>query len=121
MTTVVAVEGYCVEGAHGVFDWEREGAQTFVVSVWATLSSDASDDELSTSIDYGTLQKAVYSVIAEGDSVKMMETLCEKIAARLRGEANLSALRIRIEKPNAPMPHEGGLAVVEFSWEKSGV
>ena len=116
MATVVAVEGYRVEGPHGVYDWEREDSQTFVVSVWATLASDASGDELATSIDYGTLQKAVYSVIAEGDSVRMMETLCEKIAALLRAEANLASLRIRIEKPDAPMPHEGGLAVVEVCW-----
>ena len=30
----------------------------------------------------------------------------------------IEKISIRIEKPNAPLPHEGGLAVVEAEWKK---
>ena len=33
MSTIVAVEGFKLKGKHGVFDYEREKEQPFVVSI----------------------------------------------------------------------------------------
>jgi len=46
----------------------------------------------------------------------MMETLCDKIIEIVSGHVNVASVKIRIEKPQAPMPHNGGLAVVERTW-----
>tara|TARA_B100000686_G_C16705991_1_gene926306 strand:- start:377 stop:745 length:369 start_codon:yes stop_codon:yes gene_type:complete len=116
MSTIVAVEDYKVKGKHGVFDYEREKDQPFVVSIWAILKEPSSDDDLASSVDYGFLQRTAHDVIASGDSVKMMETLCDKIIEIVSGHLNVAGVKIRIEKPNAPMPHNGGLAVVERTW-----
>jgi len=116
MSTIVAVENYKLKGKHGVFDHEREKDQPFVVSIWVILKEPSSDDELSSSVDYGFLQRTVHDVIARGDSVMMMETLCDKIIEVVSGHLNVAGVKIRMEKPQAPMPHNGGLAVVERTW-----
>ena len=116
MSTIIAVENYKLKGKHGVFDYEREKDQPFVVSIWVVLKEPASDDELASSVDYGFLQRTAHDVIARGDSVKMMETLCDKIIETVSGHLNVAGVKLRIEKPDAPMPHNGGLAVVERTW-----
>jgi dihydroneopterin aldolase len=116
VSTIIAVENYKLKGKHGVFDYEREKDQPFVVSIWVVLKEPASDDELTSSVDYGFLQRTAHDIIARGDSVMMMETLCDKIIEGVSGHLNVAAVKIRIEKPDAPMPHNGGLAVVERTW-----
>ena len=37
MATRVGLESYEVQACHGVFDFEREKTQPFVISIWATL------------------------------------------------------------------------------------
>ena len=48
--------------------------------------------------------------------------LLEELAARLVDMAaddfRISSLKVRIEKPDAPLPHSGGLAVVEKLWQR---
>ena len=46
----------------------------------------------------------------------MMETLCDNIIEIVSGHVNVASVKIRIEKPQAPMPHNSGLAVVERTW-----
>ena len=116
MSTSIAVEIYEVKGKHGVFDYEREKDQPFVVSVWVTLKNPACDDDLTTSVDYGFLQQTVHDIVTGGESVKMMETLCDIMIETVSSHLNIAGVKIRIEKPEAPMPHEGGLAVVERTW-----
>jgi len=116
MSTIVAVENYKLKGKHGVFDYEREKNQNFNVSIWVVLKEPSSGDELATSVDYAFLQRTVHDVIARGDSVQMMETLCDQIIEIVSGHLNVAGVKIRIEKPQAPMPHDGGLAVVERTW-----
>ena len=116
MSTIIAVENYEVKGKHGVFDYEREKDQPFVVSVWVALKNPACDDDLTTSVDYGFLQQTVHDIVTGGESVKMMETLCDIMIETVSSHLNIAGVKIRIEKPEAPMPHEGGLAVVERTW-----
>ena len=116
MSTIIAVENYKLKGKHGVFDYEREKNQNFNVSIWVVLNEPSSGDELATSVDYAFLQRTVHDVIARGESVQMMETLCDQIIEIVSGHLNVAGVKLRIEKPQAPMPHDGGLAVVERTW-----
>ena len=116
MSTIIAVENYKLKGKHGVFDYEREKNQNFNVSIWVALNEPSSGDDLATSVDYAFLQRTVHDVIGRGESVQMMETLCDQIIEIVSGHLNVAGVKIRIEKPQAPMPHDGGLAVVERTW-----
>ncbi len=118
MATRVGLESYEVMAKHGVFDYERDTKQPFVVSIWATLTNDAIKDDINQTLNYADLQAAVVSEIVNSSPVNLMETLCTKLVSKLAENQLISAISIRIEKPNAPFPHPGGLAVVEHEWTR---
>jgi len=118
MPTTVALVDYRVMARHGAFDWEHEKEQPFVVSIWAELNSDRFDDQLDKTLDYALLQEAIDKIMIDGESLRLMETLCERMVEQLSSSKVIQALRIRIEKPDAPLPHPGGLALVEHYWTR---
>jgi dihydroneopterin aldolase len=44
--------------------------------------------------------------------------MAERMIEKLKLNQIIKAISIRIEKPEAPLPHKGGLAVVEAEWAK---
>ena len=118
MTTRVGLESYEVMACHGAFDYEHEEEQPFVISIWATLSSDVRNDELSSTLNYADLQNVIDVEVVNSNPVRLMETLCEKMIQNISNNPLVARIEIRIEKPNAPLPHPGGLAVVEREWSR---
>ncbi len=118
MSTTVALVDYRVMARHGAFDWEHEKEQPFVVGIWAELNSDEFNDKLNKTLDYAVLQEVIDNVMIEGESLRLMETLCERMVVQLSNVQIIQSIRIRIEKPNAPLPHPGGLALVEHYWTR---
>ena len=118
MATRVGLESYEVFAKHGFFDYEKEQSQPFIVSIWATLGSDVTDDDISQTLNYADLQEAVVSEIVNSQPVNLMETLCKMLVSNISQNLIVSSLSIRIEKPDAPFPHPGGLAVVEHEWTR---
>ena len=64
------------------------------------------------------LQSAVDSEVVNSKPVKLMETLCSMLVKKIGANQIVDAISIRIEKPDAPFPHPGGLAVVEHEWTR---
>ena len=118
MVTRIGLESYEVLAKHGVFEHEKDSEQPFVVSIWATLTSDQMADDINQTLNYADLQAAVDSEIVNSKPVNLMETLCSKLVAKLSTNHLISAISIRIEKPDAPFPHPGGLAIVEHEWTR---
>ncbi len=118
MATRIGLESYEVMAKHGVFDYEKTSEQPFVVSIWATLSNDIIEDNINQTLNYADLQAAVDSEIVNSEAVNLMETLCSKLVSKLSKNTLISAISIRIEKPDAPFPHPGGLAIVEHEWTR---
>ncbi len=118
MTTRIGLESYEVMACHGAYDYEHEEEQPFVISIWATLSTDVVDDELNSTLNYADLQIAIDAEVVDSKPVRLMETLCERIIQSISNNPLVNQIEIRIEKPNAPLPHPGGLAVVEREWSR---
>lgn len=118
MPTTVALVEYRLLACHGAFDWEHEQQQPFIVSIWAELNSDEFKDDLQKTLDYSVLQQVIDEVMLQGESMRLMETLCEKMVVKLQPHQVIDSLKIRIEKPDAPLPHPGGLALVEHHWTR---
>ncbi|MEB4614423.1 dihydroneopterin aldolase [Leucobacter sp. M11] len=89
---------------HGVFDFERERGQRFVldVTVATALGAAAASDELDQTIHYGELANAVVAAV-ERDPVDLIETLAERVAAVALGFAGARAVRVTVHKPDAPI------------------
>ena len=63
LVTRIGLESYEVMACHGVYDFEREKDQPFIISIWATLSHDVEEDNLELTLNYADLQSAVDSEI----------------------------------------------------------
>jgi dihydroneopterin aldolase len=112
----VGLENYTVMGKHGAYDFEHQEEQPFVVSIWVELRNSSFDDKLENTINYAELQSLVDKVIVDSPPIRLMETMMVKITESIKQNPLVSKINIRIEKPKAALPKDGGLAIVESQW-----
>ncbi|MBT4919930.1 MAG: dihydroneopterin aldolase [Euryarchaeota archaeon] len=103
-------------GKHGAYDFEHQEEQPFVVSIWVELRNSSFDDKLENTINYAELQSLVDRVIIDSPPIRLMETMMVKITESIKQNPLVSKINIRIEKPKAALPKDGGLAIVESQW-----
>src|SRR3712207_5695455 len=77
----ISLRGIAAQGHHGVFGFEREQGQRFVVDVVCNvdLRQAAATDDLQATVDYGALAQAVVADI-EGSPLNLIEALADRIA-----------------------------------------
>ena len=114
----ISLENYTVMAKHGAYDFEHESNQPFNVTIRVEIDKDEINDDLSKTVNYADLQKTIDTVLLNSKPIRLMETMAEKMISILKENDVIEKISIRIEKPNAPLPHEGGLAVVEAEWKK---
>ena len=101
----IVLTGIVGRGHHGVYAFERDEGQDFVVDVVATmdLSSAAVSDDLNETIDYSALATAVVADI-ERDPVNLIEKLADRIATTCLRDPRITTVTVTVHKPQAPMP-----------------
>ena len=101
----ISLTGISAFGYHGVYDFERQQGQQFVVDVSCTLdlSSAASTDDLAQTIDYGALAQAVAADV-ERDPLNLIEALADRIALTCLRYDAVQCVEVTVHKPQAPMP-----------------
>ena len=101
----INLTGISAFGHHGVYDFERQQGQQFVVDVSCTLdlSSAASTDDLAQTIDYGALAQAITADV-EGDPLNLIEALADRIALTCLRYDAVQCVEVTVHKPQAPMP-----------------
>jgi 7,8-dihydroneopterin aldolase/epimerase/oxygenase len=104
VTDELAVTGLECWGHHGVFDFERREGQTFVIDLVLGFdtSSAAASDDLSETVDYGSLATAVKAAV-ETDPVDLIETLTQRIADVCLLQTRVEWVRVTVHKPDAPI------------------
>ncbi|HUP01596.1 MAG TPA: dihydroneopterin aldolase [Gemmatimonadota bacterium] len=84
---------------------EREVPQPIEVDVdvYADLHPAAASDHLSEGVDYREIYEAVAASVSTDARVapRLLEALCEKIAARLLAIDRITRVRVRCRKPHA--------------------
>lgn len=100
----IALTGLEVHAHHGVFDFERERGQRFLIDVEVAvdLASAAAGDELSQTVHYGELAESVRAAV-ERDPVDLIETVAERVARVALGFAGVRETRVTVHKPDAPI------------------
>jgi dihydroneopterin aldolase len=101
----ITLTGLRVRAHHGVFDFERENGQDFVIdaTVWLDLAPAASGDALAETVHYGELAIALADAVTR-DPVDLIETVAERLAAVALSFAAAEVVRITVHKPDAPIP-----------------
>ncbi|MGB2037272.1 MAG: dihydroneopterin aldolase [Candidatus Poseidoniaceae archaeon] len=115
----VGLDQYQLDGIHGYFDHEHTQSQPFVVSVRVDLTDEVQDEALSSTVDYALLQKAVDAVILESKPIRLLEKMATNIAEFIQRNVDVESIFVRIEKPDAPLPHPGGLPFIEYTWNRT--
>ncbi len=100
----ITLTGLRVTAHHGVYDFERENGQDFVidVTVWLDLRAASRSDDLAGTIHYGELAVEVTDA-ARGNPVDLIETVAERIAAVVLAHEPAERVQVTVHKPQAPI------------------
>ena len=100
----IVLTGVRANGMHGVLDFERERAQTFVVDVtlFLNLARAGQSDALNDTVDYGRVAKDIVAVV-EGEHADLIETLAQRIADRILAIGAVARVEVTVHKPHAPI------------------
>ena len=112
----VVLSGIRGRGHHGVYAFEREQGQDFVVDLACTidLSVAAASDDLADTIDYSALATSVVADI-ERDPVNLIEKLADRIARTCLRNPRIATATVTVHKPEAPMPVRVGDVAVTLT------
>ncbi len=111
----IELRGVSVRTNHGVTEAERQVGQRMVFDVDLTLldCGATETDELSGTIDYGSVTEYLVEIATE-TSYMTLERLTAVIAGRFLETFNVSMVRIRAAKPEPPVPTVMDDAAVEL-------
>ena len=100
----IVLRGLRVRGRHGVFDFEREQGQDFVVDVTLhlPLRPAAASDDVADTVHYGELADEIAGIVS-GEPVNLIETLAERIADAALRDERVHAVEVTVHKPQAPI------------------
>lgn len=103
----IALTGLEVFAHHGVFDFERERGQRFLIDAELEVPLDAAarGDELGRTVHYGELADAVVAAV-ERDPVDLIETVAARVADVALSFSGVRSARITVHKPDAPIQAE---------------
>jgi dihydroneopterin aldolase len=108
----IRITGLELFGYHGVYDHEKQNGQRFLVdlAVWIDTEKAAVSDDLSETLDYGELVKAVAAEV-QGESVDLIEKLAAKVLDVVWRFEEALAAEVTVHKPEAPV----GFPVTDIS------
>jgi dihydroneopterin aldolase len=108
----ILLSGLRVRGHHGVLAHEAELGQVFLVDLELVLdlAPAGRSDDLDKTVDYGSLAGRVAEVVG-GRPRKLLEALAEDLAQLVLADGRVRQVRVRVTKPQAPLPVDGGVAV----------
>lgn len=112
----ITLTGLRVHANHGVFGFERENGQEFIIDVvaWLDTAAAARGDDLAATVHYGELALKVAAAV-ERDPVDLIETLAERIAVVVLSFEAVTKTRVSVHKPNAPIevPFDDVIVTIE--------
>ncbi|WP_438866071.1 dihydroneopterin aldolase [Paractinoplanes brasiliensis] len=103
----ITLTGLRVRGRHGVFDFEREQGQDFVIDVRLDLdlAPAASSDDVTDTVHYGELAGRLAEIVG-GEPVNLIETLAGRLVTACLDDPRVTAAEVTVHKPQAPIPLE---------------
>lgn len=100
----IVLRGLRARGHHGVYAFEREQGQEFVVDATLHVSTRraAETDDVVDTIHYGELADEIVAIVG-GEPVNLIETLAERIATAILRDDRVRIAEVTVHKPSAPI------------------
>lgn len=116
----IVLTGLRVRAHHGVYDFERENGQDFVVDVtaWLDLAAPAASDDVAATVHYGELAEEIADAVRR-EPVDLIETVAERVAGVVLAHPPVDAVEVTVHKPDAPISVPFGDVAVRILRERS--
>lgn len=103
-TDTIWLKGIAAHANHGVFDFEREHGQRFVLDVGFELDTRraARTDDVAHTVSYADVAAAVHAVLTR-EPAALIETVAERMAAAALAFPGIAAATVVLHKPEAPL------------------
>ena len=103
----IRLTGLAADGRHGVYDFEREQGQRFVVDValWGDLAEAAASDDVGDTVNYADLAAGIVEII-QGGPVNLIETLAGRVVDLCLSYSRVTWVEVCVHKPAAPLLYE---------------
>ena len=100
----IDLRGIAARGRHGLFAFERENGQPFIVDVCLglDLGPAATAHDLDRTVDYGTLAQRIHDEIT-GEPVDLIETLALRMVDLCLEYEPVRWVGVTVHKPQAPI------------------
>lgn len=115
MTDHISLKGMRFFGYHGVMETEKSTGQEFVIDVemYLPLQPAGKSDDLSLTVNYAAVYDDI-KALATQQIYDLIEALAEAVADRLLAGYPVEQVRVRVMKPQAPLPGPLAYAGVEI-------
>jgi dihydroneopterin aldolase len=102
----ITLTGLRARGHHGVYDFERQEGQDFIVDavLEVDLARASATDEVADTIHYGELAERLVAIIS-GEPFNLIETLAARLLDVCLADRRVAGATITVHKPQAPIPH----------------
>jgi dihydroneopterin aldolase len=100
----ITLRGLRAHAHHGVYPFERERGQLFIVDAVLELGTRAAaaGDDLAKTVDYADLAQQLHAVLT-GEPVNLLETLAQRLANVCLTDPLVDAVEITVHKPQAEL------------------
>ena len=90
-------------GKHGIYDYEKQNDQEFLVDIHINIS-DFSEDDINKTLNYEEIVNLVIKIV-NTESYDLIETLAKHISEQIvfkhtKTEATLQEIKVTVHKPN---------------------
>lgn len=100
----ITLTGVGSVGYHGVLDTEKQTGQPFFVDItmFTDFTRAAASDDVADTVNYAEVAETIREIVT-GESLDLIETLAENIAAAVLACFPLQAVELTVHKPKAPI------------------
>ena len=115
----ILLSGLIFFGKHGCHAAENELGQNFTVDIEleCDLTRSAQTDDLNDTVDYVAIYNAAKEIV-EGEPVKLLETLAQRIADFALQDEKVVSAWVRIRKPHVAIPGTLDYLGIEITRER---
>ncbi|WP_321328370.1 dihydroneopterin aldolase [uncultured Ilyobacter sp.] len=116
----IIIKNMAFYGYHGVLSEETILGQKFFVDleINKSLKEAGLTDDLTKSVSYAEIYERVEN-IARGKNYKLIEALAEAVAEDILNYFDIEGIKVRIKKPEAPIPGHFDYVGVEIERSKN--